>query len=67
MSAKAKELYLTDQEIDPTPEQTCALFQISKPTFYRLVKKGILDVYKVGNGTRVKRNSIDTLRTGRVD
>jgi excisionase family DNA binding protein len=64
MSAIEKEFRFTDKERDPTPEQTCDIFQISRPTFYRLVKKGKLDVYKVGNGTRVKRESINSLRNG---
>jgi excisionase family DNA binding protein len=41
-----------------TVKQVCTHFQISKPTLYNWLKKGIIAKYKAGNGTRFKISEI---------
>ena len=55
----------TNVQPDFTVQATCEYLAISKPTFYKLVGDSVLQVYKVGRGTRVTRESIEALRNGR--
>lgn len=35
-----------------TPKETCDVLRISKPTFYRLVKRGALPALRIGGSWR---------------
>jgi len=54
---------LSIQKKDLTIEQTAAFFQVGKPVIYRLIHAGDLIAYKVGKGTRIKAESVDSLRS----
>lgn len=52
----------------PTPDSTVAecarQLNVTTPTIYKLIHKGVLCAYKVGRATRVTRESIELLRSG---
>lgn len=49
--------------IDPTIDQTEEILQISKASVFRLCKNGVLERYKVGGSTRIRKESIERLRS----
>lgn len=49
-------------EPDYTIAQTEAELQVSKPTVYKLIKRGLLESYLIGRCRRVKRASIKKLK-----
>ena len=53
-----------DIDRDPTVAQTAEYFQVSKKTIYQRLRDGSLQAYKLGNATRIKRESIERVRNG---
>ena len=49
---------------DLTIQQTCQVLQISQPTVWRLVRKGILSKYNIGRSARIHSESVSKLRGG---
>ncbi|MCP4996416.1 MAG: helix-turn-helix domain-containing protein [Gammaproteobacteria bacterium] len=49
---------------DPTFSQSVQILQISRATGYRMICRGELDSYLVGKSRRIRRESIDRLRSG---
>lgn len=54
-----------DVNARPKPPYTiaaiCRLLQVSKPTIYRMAKRGELPLVKIGNSTRVPAEAADRL------
>jgi len=44
-----------------TIQQTCEILQCSRPTIYRQVKEGSLDLIKIGGASRITMASINNL------
>lgn len=49
---------------DLTCKQARVALQVSHSTVWRLINKGLLNHYKVGNSTRIPRQSIESLKKG---
>ena len=49
---------------DPTVAQTAEYFQVTPKTIYQRLHDGSLQSYKLGNVTRIKRESIEQVRNG---
>ena len=49
---------------DLTCKQAQESLQISAATVWRLLKKGVLTQYKVGNSTRIHRHSVLAIKKG---
>ena len=47
---------------DLTVSQVCQVLQVSHPTIWRLVKKGMLHKYNVGRSARIRIESVTKLR-----
>lgn len=46
-------------------EEVARLLSASIPTIYKLLHQGKLQCYKLGRGTRITRESVETLRDGK--
>jgi excisionase family DNA binding protein len=49
---------------DLTCKQAQVALQVSQSTVWRLINKGLLNHYKVGHATRIRRQSIENLKKG---
>jgi excisionase family DNA binding protein len=49
---------------DLTCKQAQVALQVSHSTVWRLINKGLLNYYKVGNSIRISRRSIENLKNG---
>lgn len=56
--------HTSNTDRDPTVAQTAEYFQVSKKTIYQRLRDGSLQSYKLGNVTRIKRESIERVRNG---
>lgn len=49
---------------DLTVQEACTLLQVTAPTIYSLMNRGVLVSYKVGRLRRITHESFQILRTG---
>jgi excisionase family DNA binding protein len=48
---------------DYSVSDVCHIFNVTPPTVYRLIRVGKVAAYKVGNKTRISRESVDLIRS----
>lgn len=57
---------MTDKFIQPdyTVAQAAAIFGVTTQAIYKMMNRGELDSYKAGRARRIKRESIEKIRSG---